>query len=211
MTPQTRRAERPRSEPRASGVRPGWPTLANALTLLRLALAPGFVAAILADATGIAASILALAVATDVADGRLARRRAEASALGGALDHAVDAAFVTAGTAALAVRGALPTALPLLIAAAFLQYALDSRTPEGALRTSRLGRWNGIAYYAIVAVPLARDALGIGWPNASLVRALGWLLVATTVLSMGARLRLARRSRRAPGSPGAGRGGRSPR
>ncbi len=188
-----------------------WSTLANALTLLRLALAPGLVAAILGDAAGIGASIFALAVATDVADGRVARRRAEASALGGALDHAVDAAFVTAGTAALAARGALPTPLALLIAAAFLQYALDSRTPEGALRRSRLGRWNGIAYYAIVAVPLVRDALGIGWPAPPLVRALGWLLVATTALSMADRLRLGRRSRRAPGSPGAGRGARSPR
>jgi phosphatidylglycerophosphate synthase len=190
---------------------PRWSTLANALTLLRLALAPGLVAAILGDAPGIAAAIFALAVATDVADGRVARRRAEASALGGALDHAVDAAFVTAGAAALAARGLLPAPLPLLIAAAFLQYARGARTPDGALRRSRLGRWNGIAYYAIVAVPLVRDALGIGWPAPPLVRALGWLLVATTALSMADRLRLARRSRRAPGSPGAGRTVRSPR
>jgi phosphatidylglycerophosphate synthase len=189
---------------------PRWSTLANALTLLRLALAPGLVAAILGDAPEIGAAILALAVATDVADGRVARRRAEASALGGALDHAV-AAFVTAGAAALAARGLLPAPLPLLIAAAFLQYARSARTPDGALRRSRLGRWNGIAYYAIVAVPLGRDALGIGWPAPPLVRALGWLLVATTTLSMADRLRLARRSRRAPGSPGAGRGVRSPR
>jgi phosphatidylglycerophosphate synthase len=188
-----------------------WSTPANALTLLRLALAPALVAAILADAAEIGAAIFALAVATDVADGRVARRRAESSALGGALDHAVDAAFVIAGTAALAARGALPAPLPPFIAAAFLHYALGSRTAEGALRASRLGRWNGIAYYAIVAVPLVRDTLGIGWPDAPLVRALGWLLVATTALSMADRLRLARRSRRARGSPGAGRGARSPR
>jgi phosphatidylglycerophosphate synthase len=186
-------------------------TLANALTLARLALAPGLVAAILADLAGVAAAIFALAVATDLLDGRVARRRAEASALGGALDHAVDAAFVTAGTAALAARGALPALLPVLIAAAFLQYALDARTPAGELRGNRLGRWNGIAYYAIVAVPLVRDALGLGWPGAPLVRALGWLLAATTLASIAQRITLARRSRRAPGSPGAGRGARSPR
>jgi phosphatidylglycerophosphate synthase len=186
-------------------------TLANALTLARLALAPGLVAAILADLAGVAAAIFALAVATDLLDGRVARRRAEASALGGALDHAVDAAFVTAGTAALAARGALPALLPVLIAAAFLQYALDARTPAGELRGNRLGRWNGIAYYAIVAVPLARDAAGLAWPAAPLVRALGWLLVATTAASIAERLTLARAWRRARGSPGAGRGARSPR
>jgi len=188
-----------------------WSTPANALTLLRLALAPALIAAILGGAAGIGAAIFALAVATDVADGRVARRRAESSALGGTLDHAVDAAFVTAGTAALAAQGALPAPLPALIAAAFLQYALDARSAEGALLGSRLGRWNGIAYYALVAVPLVRDALGIGWPAPPLVRGLGWLLIATTALSMADRLRLARRSRRARGSPGAGRGARSPR
>ncbi len=188
-----------------------WSTLANGLTLLRLALVPGLVAAILGDAAEIATAIFALAVATDVADGRIARRRAEASSLGGALDHAVDAAFVTAGAAALAARDALPALLPLLVAVAFLQYALDARTPEGALRASRLGRWNGIAYYAIVAVPLVRDALGLGWPGPRLVLVLGWLLVASTILSMADRIRLARRSRRARGSPGAGTGARSPR
>ena len=48
-----------------------WSTPATALTLLRLALAPALVAAILADAAEIGAAIFALAVATDVADGRV--------------------------------------------------------------------------------------------------------------------------------------------
>jgi hypothetical protein len=41
-------------------------------------------------------------------------------------------------------------------------------------------------------VPLVRDALALGWPGPRLVLALGWLLVATTVVSMLDRLRLAR-------------------
>jgi phosphatidylglycerophosphate synthase len=183
-------------------------TLANALTLVRLALAPVLVAAVLGGAPRWGSLVFALAVATDVADGRAARRRGQATAAGGFLDHAVDAAFVTAGTAALAARGALPGALPVLIAAAFAQYAVDARAPDGGLRGSALGRWNGIAYYAIVAVPLVRDALGLAWPGAGLVRALGWILAGTTLASMADRLR---RSRRARGSPGAGRAGRSPR
>jgi phosphatidylglycerophosphate synthase len=187
-----------------------WSTLANWMTGSRLALAPLLVVAIVAGPPWGAVLVFALAVATDVADGRIARSRAEASPLGRALDHAVDAVFVTAGAAALASRGALPALLPILIAAAFVQYAVDSRTPAGELRGNRLGRWNGIAYYAAVAVPLVRDALGLGWPAPALVRALGWILVATTLVSMAGRLRLALRSRRAPGSHDAGRADRSP-
>jgi phosphatidylglycerophosphate synthase len=187
-----------------------WSTLANWLTGLRLALVPALVGAILAEVPWVAALVFGVAVATDVADGRIARRRAEDSPLGGVLDHAVDATFVTAGTAALASQGTLPLLLPILIAAAFIQYAIASRTQAGGLRGSRLGRWNGIAYYAAVAVPLVRDAAGLGWPAPALVRAMGWLLVASTLVSMADRLRLLLRSRRAPGSPGAGRGARSP-
>jgi hypothetical protein len=51
-----------------------------------------------------------------------------------------------------------------------------------------LGRWNGIAYYAIVAIPIVRDALGLAWPGPALVMALGWLLIGSTLVSMGDRM-----------------------
>jgi phosphatidylglycerophosphate synthase len=178
-----------------AGTAAAWSTRANALTLLRLLAAPGLVLAILGGQARAAALLVALAVVTDLADGRVARRFGEATRLGGLLDHAVDATFVTAGSAALAWLGALPAALPPLIALAFLQYALDSsRLGAGALRASSLGRWNGIAYYAAVALPLARDALGLAWPAAQLVYAMGWLLVVSTLVSIADRLRAARRS-----------------
>jgi len=173
-----------------------WATRANALTLLRLALAPPLAAAVVGGAPRTAAALFALAVATDLADGWVARRFAETTAFGGFADHAVDAAFVTVGTAALAATGVLPLVLPASIALAFTQYALDSRLlAASGLRPSRLGRWNGLAYYAIVAVPIARDALGLAWPGRGLVRAFGWALVATTVLSMVDRLRMLRAAR----------------
>ncbi len=170
-----------------------WLTRANALTLLRMMAAPALCVAIVQGAELPAVVLFALAVATDFADGPVARRYGEASHLGGRLDHAVDASFVTAGTAALAWTGALPAWLPLLIAVAFLHYALDPlRDEAGALRPSRLGRWNGIAYYVIVGIPVLRDALGLSWPGAGLVLALGWLLVASTLLSIADRLRVSR-------------------
>ncbi len=174
-------------------------TSANALTFLRLLLAPALLAAILSGSDPIAAAIFALAVATDVADGRLARRAGTASPAGGLFDHGVDAVFVTLGTAALAASGVLPSALPLFIAAAFTQYAFDSPvlTSRGA-RPFPLGRWNGIAYYVIVAVPIVRDTLGLAWPGSATVRALAWGLVATTVVSIVSRVVSLRT---APGSP----------
>jgi cardiolipin synthase len=160
-------------------------SVANGVTFLRLLIAPALVLAIAEHAALTAMLLFFLAVATDVVDGYLARRAGQASAQGLLFDHAVDAIFVTAGTAALARAGALPAVLPPAIAIAFLQYALDSRIlASRGRRPSRLGRWNGIAYYVAIAVPLVRDALGLAWPGPGLVRAVGWLLVATTAVSV---------------------------
>jgi phosphatidylglycerophosphate synthase len=162
-----------------------WSTRANALTLARAACAPVLAFSIAGGHELAAAGLFAFAVASDLADGRLARRWGEASPLGGLLDHASDAVFVTAGLGALARAGEVPLALPWLVAAAFLQYVLDSRAAGSrGLRASPLGRWNGIAYFVLVGVPVVRDALGLGWPGAGLVRALGWTLVASTIVSM---------------------------
>ena len=164
-------------------------TAANVLTALRLASVPFFAAAIVHGAIVAACALYALAVATDFFDGRVARLRGEATPFGGLLDHASDALFVTAGLGALAWHGAVPAPLPFLVPAAFLQYVLDSRAHAGKrLRASRLGRYNGIAYFALVAAPLARDLCGLAWPAPEVVRALGWALVATTALSMLDRL-----------------------
>ncbi len=164
--------------------------VANALTGLRLAAAPGIAFAVHEGASLLALAIFVLAVVTDLLDGRLARRSGGGSRLGGFLDHATDATFVSLGLLAYAAAGSVPLLLPPLIAAAFAQYALDSRALQGsALRASALGRWNGIAYFALLGVPVVRDGAGIGWPPDGLVRGLGWARVATTLLSMALRLR----------------------
>jgi phosphatidylglycerophosphate synthase len=175
-----------------------WSTRANALTLARLLLAPALAAAVLSGTPAVAAVLFFVAVGTDFADGWVARRYREESPFGGFADHATDATFVVIATAALARIGVLPAVLPWLIAAAFVQYALDSRVISASgLVASRLGRWNGIAYYVIAAIPIVRDALALGWPGRALVSALGWLLAASTVVSMVDRLRLlASRARR---------------
>jgi phosphatidylglycerophosphate synthase len=172
-----------------------WTTRANGLTLLRLLAVPVFVHAVLVGDAWLAAALFALAIASDLADGWVARRYGEASHFGGLADHAADALFVTAGSAAFAWRGELPVWLPLAIAVAFTQYVLDSR-PGPRLRGSSLGRWNGIAYFVALGIPTVRDALGLGWPPAPWVRVCGWLLCISTLLSIADRLRHTRDPRR---------------
>jgi CDP-diacylglycerol--glycerol-3-phosphate 3-phosphatidyltransferase len=172
-------------------------TRANALTALRLLCGPLLVLALLERAALAAALLFWLAVATDLLDGRVARRFGESSALGGFLDHVTDAAFVTLGLAALVLRGEAPWLLPVLVALAFLQYTLDSRVVDGeTLRASALGRWNGIAYFVPVGTVVVRDVLALGWPGRGLVLALGWLLAASTLLSMADRALALTRARR---------------
>lgn len=172
-----------------------WLTRANGVTLARLLMAPLIVLAILVGAWLTAAAIYALAVISDLADGYLARRYGESTPLGGVADHAADAVFVAAGTAALAAREILPLPLSPLILVAFLQYALDSRVgPTRPLRRSSLGRWNGIAYYVVLAIPVVREASGLAWPGNELVMLAGWALVLSTGVSILDRLRASMRT-----------------
>lgn len=183
-----------------------WWTLANGLTALRaLSVAP-MVWSILHGLWGLAFGVFLLAVVTDLLDGRVARRRQQVSRLGGVFDHAVDALFVSSGLAALSFEGVIPAALPVLIVLAFLQYALDSRVLEGkALRTSFLGRNNGIAYYVLLGIPVFVQALQWSWPSSFGIHLLAWLIVASTLASMSDRAVTFYLSRRARDSRGEGR------
>jgi phosphatidylglycerophosphate synthase len=162
-----------------------WKTWANALSALRLAIALPCAYSIWHEQWALAGALFVVAVATDVFDGIVARRRHEASPLGGLLDHSIDATFVTVTLGALAMIGAAPAPLPVLAITAFAQYVWDSKALTGApLRASVLGRWNGIGYYALVGTATLKHALGADWlPDVAVVAA-GWLLVLSTLVSM---------------------------
>jgi phosphatidylglycerophosphate synthase len=179
--------------------RSAWWTRANALTALRLAIAPMLAGSIATGHAGLATALFFAAVVTDFADGPVARRYGESTPLGGLLDHSVDATLCALGLAAHALHGTVPWALPPLVLAAFAQYVIDSKSLVGRpLRASALGRWNGIAYFVAVAVPIVRDTLGWSWPGAGLVWWLAAGLVATTFVSMGDRLLALRRAHQLP-------------
>ena len=133
----------------------------------------------------LAALLFLVAAITDLADGPLARHFGQASPFGGLFDHGIDALFVSVSLAALAWIDLINVWLPALVALAFMQYMFDSRVLAGlSLRTSAIGRNNGIAYYVMVGIPVIREALSLSWPADGWVAALAWLLVITTGLSM---------------------------
>ena len=132
--------------------------------------------------------IFVIAIVSDIVDGPIARRQGTASEGGRAADHTVDFLFVTCGLMAGAARGVFPWILPLLIAAAFGQYVIDSYWlhRQRQLRMSQLGRYNGILYF----VPLGGDILirlGLSFLEPLLLPVCGALVV-STLLSIGDRL-----------------------
>ncbi len=178
--------------------------MAHLLTGIRLGLAlPLAVAFARPDrlAAGLVAALLATAIASDWLDGVVARRRGTASAGGQLFDHATDCVFVTAGLTGAALAGGAPPALPALIAAAFSQYVVDSYWLHRAkrLRMSTVGRWNGIGYFVpLVLLAAARIEVVPGQAAALelLARAAGYVLVASTIISIADRATAAHRVRR---------------
>ena len=170
---------------------------AHALTALRLLLAAPFAFWMSRDdatSAWLAAAAIVVAIATDLADGAVARRRGQASAAGRAFDHTSDFLFVTGGLYGGALRGAFPMLLPVLITVAFVQYVVDSYLlrRQRQLVMSSLGRWNGVLYFVPVCGDVLwrtgiLDAIGLG-VLAPLVGWIAWALVLSTVASIGDRL-----------------------
>lgn len=163
-------------------------TWSNGLTAARLLLTVPLVCAVFFEEWGMACACFWGAVATDLADGRVARARGEESAFGGVFDHATDALFVSSGLAVLALAGKVPLVLPVLVIAAFLQYLFDSKALSGRqLRMSVVGRWNGILYFVPPGIVVSQGALGLDAPADVWVLRIGWALVITTLISMADR------------------------
>lgn len=163
-------------------------TLPNLLSLSRVVLIAPLGWAIISGAGLVSVALFALVIVTDFLDGLIARRAHQVTQFGTLLDHGSDALFVSAIAGLLAYLSLLPLVLPPLIAIAFLQYSLDSRVLEGAsLRPSRIGRWNGIAYFAIVGAGLVVHHFAADPVPLFGLLLLGWVIVVTTLVSIAER------------------------
>ncbi|HUR32569.1 MAG TPA: CDP-alcohol phosphatidyltransferase family protein [Vicinamibacterales bacterium] len=165
--------------------------MAHAITGLRLlAVVPAAWAFSRADRVSawLLVMLVAVAIASDYADGIVARRTGSASPRGMLFDHTTDCLFVTAGLAGAAMATLVPLILPVLIPIAFTQYVLDSYFlhRQRQLRMSSLGRWNGIFYFApLVMIAVAAVHLpGLSGLARILVRPCAVLLAVSTVASI---------------------------
>ena len=175
--------------------------MANALTAVRLLLVAPF--AFFMAKGDMRSAVFALiawvvALATDFLDGPIARHRGTVSALSGAFDHTSDFLFVVVGIFAGAFRGAFPWILPVCITGAFAQYVIDSYWIHRQIkfRGSKLGRYNGMLYF----VPPCMDILirlGVRFLQ-PLLTILVWVLVLSTLVSMGQRLMFSRLAEHLP-------------
>lgn len=150
-------------------------TLPNVISMLRLLLVPVFAALILRHQDLAALAVLALAGLSDWADGVLARRLDQTSALGRLLDPAADRFYIAAALVGLAVREIVPWWLVAVlvlreISVAAVLPALAARG-YGPLPVHIVGKGGtAMLMYAFPLLLLAE----IAGPFGALVAAFGW-------------------------------------
>jgi phosphatidylglycerophosphate synthase len=152
------------------------PGLANQITLARAYLAaPALTYAVDPNRFGLLAVTVALAGATDLVDGIVARRTGSPSRLGGALDPVVDGLFFGAVAAGLAAGGAYPAWLAAVVVLRYLLPALVGAALLG------LGRSPQLRHTPLGQVSTTLIAVLLGW--VALWRGLG--LDAGAVVTLG--------------------------
>lgn len=172
-------------------------SFANGLTVVRLLVSPFSMWCILEGQFVLSGTVFVFAVLSDVFDGIAARRWGNPNRIGGILDHSADFVFVTSTLFALAMIGKVPLVLPILVFVAFAQYVLDSRVfQREKLIPSKLGRWNGISYFVLVGIVIGENAFNFDWVSNLWIRqTFSWVLITSTLFSMGERLLLLRHRR----------------
>lgn len=142
---------------------------ADACTLLRILLAPIFAWVVGSSASAGSAApfmICLVAVATDFADGRLARAGGRTSEARRIFDHGADILFLLPGLTVLAQTGRVSRLLPWAAGIAFALYTADGVRRGGGHRVdlspSRSGAAAGVANYAVVLLATGGLWLRIG-------------------------------------------------
>ena len=171
------------------------PHAANALTALRVVLTPVFVVAVSASGgahtwSAAAVAVFAVVAASDVWDGRLARRAGTDSDAGRTFDHFADILFVLTALSTYAWLGIAPWWVPGAIAASFSFYVVDSwwRNSAGSLVSSRIGHIGGVLNYVLIGVLVCNDTAGIRLLSDATVRRLCWLVPLYSMLAVLTRL-----------------------
>ncbi len=170
---------------------PGPLTLPNALTALRLVLAPVFLVLYVRGDTLRALAAFAAAAATDVLDGLVARALHQHTRLGEFLDPIADKFLAACALVALAATGRLPVWLPVLVVARDAALLAGATILRGTrhrvpVAPTRIGKYATFALAATVVLALGSD-LGAytGAQAAPWVAAMGLLAAECVALSFG--------------------------
>ena len=158
-------------------------TVPNAITLVRLACLPVFLAW-LPDRRAAAAVLLGILGITDWVDGWVARQYGQGSEFGAVLDPSVDRLLLFAGAAAATWEAAIPAWLGVTILAreALVALALAAATIAGMDRFPVSVWGKRYTFGLMVSVPL----LILGTSDAAVApaaRVVGWLLVAPAIVT----------------------------
>lgn len=165
-------------------------TSPNVLTVARAAAAAPV--ALLAlrpepEAAALALVVFALAALSDLADGALARRQGSTSELGAFLDPLADKTLVAVSLTALAVRGAVP-AWVVLVVLAREAIVTWRRGAPGARGAGIPVRWAGKAKAVVQDVAVAGLLLQLAAPSPALAIVAGATLAAAVTLTVGSGL-----------------------
>jgi cardiolipin synthase (CMP-forming) len=178
-------------------------TLANGLTLLRIALAPVFLVLYVEGDRMRALAAFAAAAATDVLDGLAARAMRQPTRLGAFLDPVADKFLAACALIALAATGRLPWWLPVavvtrdlaqLAGAAFLR-TTHHKVP---IAPTRIGKYATVAIAATVVVVLTGDLVYPGGEVSGFVVAFGLLAAECVAISFAQYSLFFLRAARAP-------------
>jgi cardiolipin synthase (CMP-forming) len=163
-------------------------SIPNLITLARILLVPVVVWAIAVGEMRLAFILFLAAGLSDAVDGFLAKRFGMATELGAYLDPLADKAMVVSIYVTLAIVGAIPLWLVILVVsrdimivgAVILSWVVDRPV---ALRPLMVSKLNTVALIALALVVLAANAFGFNADVASI--GLMVLIAALTLLSVG--------------------------
>jgi cardiolipin synthase len=164
-------------------------TLPNALTLLRLVLAPVFLWLYIRGESELALVAFAVAAATDLLDGLAARALGQYSRLGSYLDPIADKFLAACALFALWARGRLPLWLPLLVVSRDLAIfagtaVLRRRHRIVPIAPTRIGKYATFSIAAAVVLALVGEFGGVSQAAlAPWVAALGLVAAECVVVS----------------------------
>ena len=159
-------------------------TLPNCLSATRLVLAPIMVVALISKSWWVCFFVFYLAVLSDLLDGPLARRLNQVSVFGAKMDHTADAVFAFSALLGLSLIGTITWLLCTVQCVSFLLYFAESLLPTKPLRSSVLGKVNGIGYFFVAGIPITQSSLGFSVIPPPILTSLVYLLIVSSLVSI---------------------------